>query len=107
MPRPPLLRCHRSWARLIPSLNCPRLRAMISLQQILASRVRVLAAIIACVLLSGTGLHVSAQPSFNRLVHIVVTMPDNRLITGLEQRNFELSENGSPRAITYFSTNSP
>ena len=41
------------------------------------------------------------------MVHVVVTAPGNRLLTGLAQRNFAIIENGSPRPITYFDTDSP
>ena len=73
-----------------------------------AATLRVLSAAAGCIILNGTWFYVSAQQaSFNRLVHVVVTLPGNRLITGLEQKNFEIVENGSPRAITYFNANSP
>jgi len=62
-----------------------------------------------CMMLTGTGLYVSAQQaSANRLVHVVVTISaSGKLLTGLEQRNFEIVENGSARPITYFNPNSP
>ena len=59
--------------------------------------------------LTGTAVCLSAQQaSVNRLVHVVVTIPGNgKLVTGLDQRNFEIVENGNPRPITSFDANSP
>jgi hypothetical protein len=69
---------------------------------------RVLSVVAGGTILTGAGFFVSAQQaSSNRLIHVVVTEPANRLITGLARENFEIAENGSPRPITYFDADSP
>jgi hypothetical protein len=58
--------------------------------------------------LLGTGLYVSAQQApVERFVHVVVTEPAHRIVTGLARENFEIVENGRPRPITSFDADSP
>src|SRR5260370_34910608 len=44
-----------------------------------------------------------ASPNQSGLIPVTVTDPANRFVTGLEQANFAILENGAPRPITYFS----
>jgi hypothetical protein len=44
------------------------------------------------------------QSSLNRLIHLTVTDPLNRFVTGLDRDNFEITESGVRRSITSFST---
>jgi hypothetical protein len=46
---------------------------------------------------------ISAQGSSKRLVHVTVTDPYGRFVTGLAQEHFEVVEGGVRRAITDFS----
>jgi hypothetical protein len=74
----------------------------------MSTTLRVLSVAVGCVILAGTEFYISAQQtSFNRLIHVVVTEPANRVITGLARENFEIVENGIPRPITYFDADSP
>ncbi len=71
-----------------PKIRCPR-------RWILAT---------SCMILTGTGSWLSAQQaSVNRVIHVAVNDPYNRLVTGLEQSDFKITENGVPRPISYFS----
>jgi hypothetical protein len=45
---------------------------------------------------------VAAQTPSQRLVQFTVTDPLNRFVTGLDQKTFEVVENGAPRPITGF-----
>jgi hypothetical protein len=57
--------------------------------------------------LTGTGFYISAQQApYNRLVHVIVTEPANRIVTGLAQENFEVIENGVVRPVTFFDRDS-
>ena len=49
----------------------------------------------------------SAQGPFTRLVHVTVTEPSGRFVTGLRQEHFQVVENGVRRAITDFSSDPP
>jgi hypothetical protein len=51
---------------------------------------------------------VSAQAQSARVVHVTVTDPLNRFVTGIEQERFQIVEKGVRRPITGFSdANSP
>src|SRR2546429_7701831 len=50
---------------------------------------------------------VPAQTPSTRSVHVSVTDPRGRFVTGLERQQFEVVENGIRRAITGFSTDAP
>jgi hypothetical protein len=47
--------------------------------------------------------HLAAQTQSNRLVHVTITDPLGRFVTGIEQDRFEIVENGIQRQITGFS----
>jgi hypothetical protein len=47
--------------------------------------------------------YLSAQAASKRHLDVTVTDPRGRFVTGLEQQNFAVVENGAPRAITDFS----
>lgn len=47
--------------------------------------------------------HLPAQTQSNRLVHVAITDPSGRFVTGMEQQRFEIVENGIQRPITGFS----
>src|ERR1700730_4035110 len=60
------------------------------------------------ILLLGTAHNLPAQQTpTNRLVQVVVTDPFNRIVSGLEQQNFDIVENGVPRPITSLDASSP
>lgn len=63
------------------------------------STARLCAVLVACTL-SLTPL--AAQAQTKHLLHVSVTDPLGRFVTGLEQNNFEIIENGTPRPITGF-----
>jgi hypothetical protein len=44
----------------------------------------------------------SAKPIFNRLLRWAVTDPANRFVTGLQQENFDVRENGVSKSLVYF-----
>jgi hypothetical protein len=52
--------------------------------------------------LTACALPVAAQVPSKRLVQFTVTDPLNRFVTGLDQKTFEVVENGAPRPITGF-----
>jgi hypothetical protein len=63
-----------------------------------------LSVVVSCLLLTATASVLAAQQgSSNRLIHVVVTDPANRFVTGLQPENFEVLENGVPRPIADFS----
>src|SRR5258708_6413840 len=71
-------------------------------------RTRAIAPILTCLpillLMMVSALSVSAQQVLlNRAVHVSVTDPLNRFVTGLDRDNFEIVENGIRRPITGFS----
>jgi len=45
---------------------------------------------------------VSARPVFNRLLRWSVTDPADRFVTGLQQENFDVRENGFSKPLVYF-----
>jgi hypothetical protein len=47
--------------------------------------------------------YLPAQTQSNRLVHVTITDPLGRFVTGIEQERFEIVENGIQRPITGFS----
>jgi hypothetical protein len=55
------------------------------------------------VLIASSISHLPAQTQSNRLVHVAITDPSGRFVTGLEQDRFEIVENGIQRRITGFS----
>jgi hypothetical protein len=56
-------------------------------------------------LLTAGAVTISAQQVLlNRVVHVSVTDPMNRFVTGLERENFKIVENGIRRPITGFSS---
>lgn len=68
---------------------------------------KMLAVILTCtlsVVLTVGASRLSAQASSKRLVHVTVTEPYHRFVTGLDKDGFEVVENGVRRAITEFSS---
>jgi len=55
------------------------------------------------IVLNICALPLSAQLQSKRLVHVTVTDPLNRFVTGIEQERFQIIENGVHRPITDFS----
>ena len=67
---------------------------------------RLSALLVGCTLpivLNICALPLSAQLQSKRLVHVTVTDPLNRFVTGIEQERFQIVENGVHRPITDFS----
>ncbi len=59
-------------------------------------------------MIAGAAMLPSLQLPVSRVVHVSVTDPLNRFVTGLDQQNFEIIENGSRRPIADFlATESP
>jgi hypothetical protein len=76
-----------------------------------SARTRGMSQILTClpILLLTVGTLTAAQQVLvNRVVHVSVTDPMNRFVTGLDRENFEIIENGVRRPITgFFSVDSP
>ena len=54
------------------------------------------------VIIALSALPLSAQVTSKRFVHVTVTDPSHRFVTGLDRQHFEILENGVRRVITDF-----
>jgi len=62
----------------------------------------------AVLVLAGVASLMAQQTPASRTIHVVVNDAKNRMVTGLSQENFDVTENGILRSITAFSdANSP
>jgi hypothetical protein len=68
--------------------------------------VAVIANYAVAIFLTAGAAGLSAQTSANRQVHVTVTDPQGRIVTGLDPSHFAVVENGVHRAITGFSGDS-